>query len=83
MPIERTKNEIRIRIESPKKFSKSSFRRIELSGKRGIYAIVGCPKGFYSHGRCRTSTRVQSFRFKKPKGWTKKTAESWVKKHKR
>ena len=74
MPVEATENEIRVRVESPGRFDRDSFRRIALSASRGIYAIVGRPKGS-------AKTRVQSLRFLKDKGWDKKEAREWAVNH--
>lgn len=57
MPIDRTKNWIRERVEDPKKFAKGSFRTIS-SGKHKI--ILACPKGKYSAGKCKESLVLQS-----------------------
>lgn len=74
MPVEATDNEIRIRVISPNAFQRDSFRRIALSASRGIYAIVGRPKGS-------AKTRVQSLRFLKSKDWDKAKATEWAKSH--
>ena len=54
-----------------------SFRTINI-GHGGIKAIVGCPKGQYEGGKCKTGMKVQSFLFPKSK-FTKAQAQSWFK----
>jgi len=81
-PFEVTKNEIRYRVKSPRKFSKKSFRRKRIS--RGVSLVVGCPKGEYSSRikRCKVGTQVQAVRFDRDYFTTKK-ARKWIEKHKR
>lgn len=69
MPIEKTPNFIRIRVENPKKFIRL---RIKVLGK-GIKAIIGFKKG--------GGSQIQSLLFSRKK-WTLKTAKAWVKSHK-
>lgn len=81
MPIEVTEDYVRIRHATPGAFDSKSFRTITISGKEGIRAIVACPRGKYSGGRCKVGMRVQSYLFSKGKGWTVSKAKAWVSKH--
>jgi hypothetical protein len=46
------------RLESPLNFDQKSFRVKKVSPFKEV--IVACPKGHYSHGRCKVGTRAQS-----------------------
>ena len=81
MPVEETESEVRVRVRMPAEFDEQSFRRIAMDEKQGIYAIIGCPKGYYKNGKCGTGTEIQSLRFSKDKGWTKDKAEQWAREH--
>lgn len=81
-PFEVTTNEIRYRVKSPRKFSKKSFRRKNIS--KGVSLVVGCPKGKYSSKakRCKVGTRAQALRFDRDH-FTLAEARRWVARHKR
>jgi hypothetical protein len=55
------------RQASPAAFDKKSFRIITLSQKKGVRAVVGCPRGHFHAGRCDIGTRVQSILVRKKK----------------
>jgi hypothetical protein len=79
LPWETTENYIRSGHRSTSMFQKGSHRTITINSKRGIKAVVACPKGKYSSGRCQTGMVVQSYLFPKSKGWTMQTAKAWFK----
>lgn len=81
MPYEETEKYIRSGHGSPAAFDPKSYRTITI--KKGIKAIVGCPKGKYVGGRCKVGMRVKSYLFSKSAGWTKEKAKAWVSKHKK
>lgn len=81
MPWEETEDFIRSGHGSPAAFDPKSYRTITL--KKGIKAIVGCPKGKYVGGRCKVGMRVKSYLFAKSAGWTKEKAKAWVSKHRK
>jgi len=68
MPIEKTPNFIRIRVASPKLFTRF---KVKLLGK-GIKAVIGFKKG--------GGSQIQSLLFPRSR-YTLKTAKAWVKKH--
>src|SRR3990170_1861002 len=74
MPVDVTKNYIRIRIKSPSLFQKDSFRTIDISKSRGIKAVIGKLRG-------KSTTTVQSYLFDRTK-WSVKEAKKWIKDHK-
>jgi hypothetical protein len=71
LPWETTENYIRSGHRSTSMFQKGSHRTININSKRGIKAVVACPKGKYSGGRCQTGMIVQSYLFSKAKAWFK------------
>lgn len=79
-PFEVTKNEIRYRVKTPRKFSRKSFRRKRIS--RGVSLVVACPKGEYSSKakRCRVGMKGQAVRFDRDY-FTLKQAKRWVTRH--
>lgn len=76
MPAEKVGSEIRVRVRDPKKFQQDSFRRITFKKAEGIDAVIGRLTG-------KTTTTVQSLRFKVDKGWTVAKADKWYKDHKK
>jgi len=58
-----TKNYIRKRIVSPKKFDKRSFRIKKISKNKKI--IVACPKGKFKKNRCSVGMKLQAILTKK------------------
>jgi len=72
--VEVKEKEIFIRLQSPGKFDKDTFRSMRVKGVEGVRAIVARPKG-------KKTTEWQSLRFDKEK-WSVKEAEKWVRKHK-
>lgn len=55
------------RQASPAAFDKKSFRIITLSKKKGVRAVVGCPRGHFHARHCNVGTRVQSILVRKRK----------------
>lgn len=56
---------VRVRKRSPRAFAKGAFRTITLSKRKGVKAVIGCPKGKFTGRRCRTGTRVQAMLYPK------------------
>lgn len=83
MPWEETDQYIRSGHGDPSKLDPKSMRTITLSDKKGIKAIIGCPKGHWSGGKCNVGTVTQSYLFDKSKGWTLEKAKAWFNSHKR
>jgi len=81
LPVETTEDYVRIRQINPIYFDSKSFRTITISEKEGIKAVVGCKRGSFVAGRCKTGTRVQVYLFSRDKEWTTEKAKSWVKSH--
>ena len=79
IPWETTENYIRSGHRSTSMFQKGSHRTININSKRGIKAVVGCPKGKWTGSRCRTGMVVQSYLFSRGKGWTLQKAKAWYK----
>ena len=75
MPVDVTDEYIMIRQKDPGQYQDNSFRIITLDAAKGIRAIIGRPKG-------KTSTEVQSYLFRRDKGWNASKAQAWVDKHK-
>jgi hypothetical protein len=50
----------RKRLVGPKLFHPKSFRVVELSRKKGVKGIIGCPKKHFHRGKCAVGTRLQS-----------------------
>lgn len=71
MPVEKTKNFIRIRVADPKQFVR--FRVKTLSAGKGIKAVIGFKKG--------GGSQIQSLLFSVSKKWTVAKARKWVKEH--
>jgi len=79
----KTKTEYALRVHSPKKFDKRSFRtKNVIPGKMNI--IVGCPKGKYDakRGKCKVGTKIQAFRLKQS-AYSPQYALGFAKRHKR
>ena len=74
-----TKNYHRARIRNPSVCAKLSFRIKTLSKRKGIKAVVCCPKRKFKLGRCGVGTIIQSVLYDKAK-FTKAQAEKHVKK---
>jgi len=68
-------NELRYRLENPKKFG--FFRRKEID--EGVTLLVACPKG-KGKKKCKTSMQTQAIRFDKKSFDVKKSAK-WIKDH--
>ncbi len=83
MPWEETDEYVRSGHESPEKYEKDSMRTIEIDAADGIKAVIGCPKGNFSGGKCTVGTEVQSYLFAKEKGWTMTKAKAWFAKAKK
>ena len=83
MPWEETTDYVRSGHESPDKFDKDSMRTIDIDAAEGIKAVIGCPKGNFSGGKCNVGTEVQSYLFAKEKGWTMTKAKAWFEKSKK
>ena len=83
MPIETTEDNVRIRQVDPGRFDPKSFRTITISEGKGIKAVVGCPRGSYVSGRCKTGTRIQTYLFSRTKGWDVPKAKAWISSHKK
>jgi hypothetical protein len=81
MPIDITEDNVRIRQMNPSYFDPKSFRTITISEEKGIKAVVGCKRGSYISGRCKTGMRIQTYLFSKEK-WTLEKAKAWIKSHK-
>ena len=77
-----TENSIRLRQADPGSFDPKSFRTITDAEETGIKAVVGCKKGSYVSGRCKTGMRIQTYIFSKEK-WTLEKAKAWVSSHKK
>jgi hypothetical protein len=62
MPIEYTKRYKRIRVKSPKKFDRRSFRTKDVGRKGFTKIIVACPKGKYNARKkvCKVGTQTQA-----------------------
>lgn len=71
MPVEETKNHIRIRVALPSEFKEGSFRTTWISRVKGIKAVVGVKLE-------QTSTSAQAYLFLKEKDWTVIKAKKWV-----
>lgn len=82
MPWETTEQYIRSGHGKAGALDSKSMRTITISEGKGIKAIVGCKKGGYVGGRCRTGMVTQSYLFEKKKGWTMARAKAWFKSHK-
>lgn len=80
-PWEESDNNIRSGHVDPGKFDPQSLRTINIE-KKGVKAIVGCPKGNFEDGKCSVGMKVQSYLFSKEDGWTMETAKSWFESHK-
>jgi phosphoribosyl 1,2-cyclic phosphodiesterase len=74
-PVDVTDKYIRIRIRSPKRFVRGSFRTVTLSAKQGIKSIMGKFKSDPNG-----PMHVQSVLFDKKK-WTVARARAWVRSH--
>jgi hypothetical protein len=63
MPYERSKNQIRKRLMSPKSCAPGSFRTKPV-GKHGKQIVVCCPAGKWSRRaqRCKVGMKAQSLR---------------------
>lgn len=83
MPWDITSDYIRSGHNTPSKFDSGSFRTIDIDVNRGIKAIVGCPKGKYSGGKCSVGVQVQSYLFLLKKGWDVAKAKAWFRDHTR
>ena len=83
MPVDVTEDNVRLRQVDPGTFDSKSFRTITISEEKGIKAVVGCPRGKFVGGRCKTGTRVQTYLFSKAKGWDVSKAKTWVSSHKK
>jgi len=66
-------NELRYRLENPKKFG--FFRRKEID--EGVALLVACPKG-QGTKKCKVSMPTQAIRFNK-KDFSIKSAAKWIK----
>jgi phage I-like protein len=81
MPVDVTEEYIRIRQKDPGSFKKgamkdgSDFNIMTLDTAKGIRAIIGILKG-------KNTTEVQSYLFRRDKGWNATKAQAWVDKHK-
>lgn len=73
MPIDITKNLIRIRQKDPALFQKDSMRTVDLSKDQGIKSVMGKKIGS-------DTMEIQSYLFDKEK-WTEARAKKWVKDH--
>lgn len=74
MPWENTEQHVRSGHRSPEEFQKDTLKTILLNEKEGIEAVVGKPKG-------KDAMEIQSYLFKKDKGWTLEKAKEWFKEH--
>jgi hypothetical protein len=74
LPWEETGEYIRSGHRAPKEFQKDSLKTISLNDEEGIKAVLGKPIGKHS-------MEVQSYLFKKDKGWTVEKAKEWFEKH--
>lgn len=72
------KEYIHIRIRSPERYDKDSFRVITFG--KGIKATIGCPEGQFKEGECQVGTEVQKLLFPKDK-FTKEKVRAWIRKH--
>jgi hypothetical protein len=73
--VEEADGEYAVRLKDSKLFEQDSFRRITVKkNKPRIFATIGKLKG-------ETKTTLQSYKFPKEDGWTKKTAGEWADKH--
>jgi hypothetical protein len=81
MPWDVTDDYIRSGHENPDKYDSDSLRTITIDDDKGIKAIIGCPKGNYTGGKCKVGTQIQSYLFMKDKGWTMDKAKAWFKSH--
>ena len=81
MPWEETDDYIRSEHENPDKYDKDSMRIINITGSKGIKAIIGCPKGYFKDGKCEIGTEVQSYLFAKSKSWNMIEAKGWFEKN--
>lgn len=81
MPWDETEDYIRSGHRSPDSFDPDSLRTITVDADAGIKAVVGCPKGKYSAGKCTVGTQVQSYLFSKDKDWTMDKAKQWFSDH--
>jgi hypothetical protein len=74
LPWEEIGEYIRSGHRAPEEFQKDSLKTISLNDEEGIKAVVGKPIGKHS-------MEVQSYLFKKDKGWTVEKAKEWFEKH--
>ncbi|HXZ23859.1 MAG TPA: hypothetical protein VEH08_03900 [Methanomassiliicoccales archaeon] len=81
MPWEVTADYIRSGHKGLEGYDKSSLRTIAIDDKKGIKAIVACPKGSYDASKCEEGMEVISFLFAKADGWTMDSAKAWFAKN--
>ena len=70
----------RVRIKDPDYFDPNSLRTIDINDAGTIRAIIGCPKGKFSGGKCSVGTEVQAYLFDVD-AFTKDEARKWVEEH--
>lgn len=70
MPWQETQTHIQNGLRSPSEFQENTLQSVQLTGKVGVEAIVGKPKG-------KQTFEVQSYLFSKDKGWSKRKAQNW------
>ncbi|HSV49827.1 MAG TPA: hypothetical protein VLH35_05880 [Candidatus Acidoferrales bacterium] len=73
MSWEETQTFIQSGHKSPNEFQQNTLKTVELHEKAGIQAIIGKPKG-------KPTMEIQSYIFRKDKGWTKQDAQAWYNK---
>jgi hypothetical protein len=78
-PWEEGEEYIRSGHRSSEGFDPDSMRTIDIT--EGVRAIVGCPKGQYTGGRCKVGMEVLSYLFSKAK-FTMSEAKAWYEEHK-
>jgi hypothetical protein len=74
MPWENTEHHIRSGHRDPDEFQTGTLKTIMLDEKEGVKAVIGKPKG-------KDAMEIQSYLFKKEKGWTVEKTKEWFRKH--
>lgn len=86
MPVEYTQRYKRVRIQSPRKFDKRSFRTIDPGRPGYTKVIVACPKGQYNRktDRCKVGLQQQSVLYERVKSHNRqgKRVKSYTRKKK-
>lgn len=73
MPVDVTEKYIRVRIRDPSKCTRAVMRKKVYSERKGIDAIVCCPKGKAKHGQCTVGMITQAVLYRRPQ-WIRSEA---------